>query len=131
MARPKTPHPTVGELELLQILWENGPSTVRQVLQSLPQERAYTSVMSLLNVMFEKALVTREPSGRAFRYAAAHKPEHHEGGIVREMLDRVFSGSATALVTRLLEQADPSEEELDAIRDEINRHKRKRRSGEN
>ena len=62
MARPKTPHPTVGELELLQILWENGPSTVRQVLQSLPQERAYTSVMSLLNVMFEKALVTREPA---------------------------------------------------------------------
>ena len=49
---------------------------------------------------------------------------------MREMLDRVFSGSTTALVTRLLEQADPSEEELDAIRDEINRHKRKRQSGE-
>lgn len=130
MARPKTPHPTVGELEVLQILWEQGPSTVREVLQTLPQERAYTSVMSLLNVMFEKDLVTREPAGRAFRYAAAHEPEHHEGGIVREMLDRVFSGSATALVSRLLEQAEPSEEELEAIRREISRHKRKRRSGE-
>ena len=126
MARPKTTHPTTGELEVLQILWDQGPSTVRAVMESLPRERAYTSVMSLLNVMFEKALVTREPEGRAYRYAAAHESGHHEGGIVREMLDRVFSGSATALVARLLEQADPTEEELEAIRREITRHKRNR-----
>lgn len=51
MARPKTAHPTVAELEVLQILWERGPSTVREVLETLPKERAYTSVMSLLNVL--------------------------------------------------------------------------------
>ena len=60
MARPKQPHPTPGELEILRILWERGPSTVREVLELVPQERAYTSVMSLLGVMTEKKLVTRK-----------------------------------------------------------------------
>lgn len=116
MARPKTPHPTAAELEVLQILWDRGPSTVREVLEVLPKERAYTSVMSLLNVMFEKKLVTREPEGRAFRYSAKHQPEHHEGKLLGDLLERVFSGSASALVARLLEQTQPSEEELAEIR---------------
>ena len=113
MARPKTPHPTAGELEVLQILWERGPSTVREVLEVLPKERAYTSVMSLLNVMFEKQLVTREAEGRAFRYAAAQEPDHHEGRLLNDILDRVFSGSASA---------QPSDEELAAIRKLIREH---------
>lgn len=126
MARPKSPHPTAAELEVLQVLWELGPSTVREVLDVLPRDRAYTSVMSLMNVMFEKGLLTREPEGRAFRYSASHEPEHHERGIVGDMLDRVFSGSASALVSRLLEQADPTDEELAEIRRAISRHKRER-----
>lgn len=126
MARPKTPHPTAAELEVLQILWDRGPSTVREVLDVLPKERAYTSVMSLLNVMFEKKLVSREPEGRAFRYAAKHQPRHHETSMVGDLLDRVFSGSASALVARLLEQAQPSEEELAEIRKLISQHKRQR-----
>ena len=124
MARPKTAHPTVAELEVLQILWERGPSTVREVLETLSKERAYTSVMSLLNVMFEKHLVTREPEGRAFRYSAKHKPEHHESKLLGDLLERVFSGSATALVARLLEQAKPSDSELAEIRKLIKDHKR-------
>ena len=124
MARPKQPHPTQGELEVLQILWERGPSTVREVLEVLPRERAYTSVMSLLNVMFEKGLVTRAPEGRAFRYTADHQPDQTEGRLIGDLLDRVFSGSPTALVARLLEQAQPSEEELDEIRKLITQHKR-------
>lgn len=124
MARPKTPHPTTGELEVLQILWDRGPSTVREVLEVLPKERAYTSVMSLLNVMFEKGLVTREPEGRAFRYTASHEPDHHEGKLLGDLLERVFSGSASALVARLLEQAQPNDEELAAIRKLIRDHKK-------
>jgi len=127
MARPKTPHPTAAELEVLQILWDQGPATVREVLERLPRERAYTTVMSLLNVMFEKGLVTREPEGRAFRYTASHESGHHESGILGDMLDRVFSGSASALVSRLLEQAEPSEEELAEIRRVISQHKRQRK----
>ncbi len=128
MARPKQPHPTQGELEVLQILWERGPSTVREVLEALPKERAYTSVMSLLNVMFEKGLVQREPEGRAFRYVAEHQPDQTEGRMIGDLLDRVFSGSATALVARLLEQAQPTEAELDEIRKLISQHKRTRKA---
>ena len=127
MARPKTPHATAAELEVLQILWDRGPCTVREVrevLEVLPRERAYTSVMSLLNVMFEKKLVTREPEGRAFRYSAKHESQHHEGKLLGDLLERVFSGSATALVARLLEQANPSAAELAEIRKLIKDHKR-------
>ena len=126
MARPKQPHPTPGELEILRILWERGPSTVREVLELVPQERAYTSVMSLLNVMTEKKLVTRKAEGRAFRYTAKLKPDQTEGKIVGHLLDRVFSGSTTALVARLLEQSQPSSEELAEIRKLIDEFKQKR-----
>ncbi len=125
MARPKQPHPTAGELEILRILWERGPSTVREVLEHVPQERAYTSVMSLLNVMAEKALVTRKPEGRAFRYSANLQPEQTEGKILGHLLDRVFEGSATALVARLLEQSQPTPDELDQIRKLIDAYKQK------
>ena len=65
MARPKEDQPTDGELEVLKVLWDRGPSTVREVLEVLTvtRPRAYTSVMSLLNVMTEKGLVTRQPQG--------------------------------------------------------------------
>ncbi len=124
MARPKQPHPTQGELEVLQILWERGPLTVREVMEILPKERAYTSVMSLLNVMFDKGLVTREPEGRAYRYTAHHQPAQTEGRMIGDLLNRVFAGSTSALVARLLEQAQPSEEELEEIRRTISQHKR-------
>jgi len=127
MARPRQSHPTQAELEVLQILWERGPSTVRDVLEVLPNERAYTSVMSLLNVMFEKGFVTREPEGRAFRYVATQQPDQTEGRILTDLLQRVFAGSATAMVARLLEQAQPSEEELGEIRKMITQHKRSRK----
>lgn len=127
MARPRHEHPTQAELEVLQILWERGPSTVREVMEVLPRERAYTSVMSLLNVMFDKNLVTREPEGRAYRYTAGNQPDQTEGRMVGDLLDRVFSGSTTALVSRLLEQAQPSEEELDEIRKLILEHKKQRK----
>ena len=125
MARPKQPHPTPGELEILRILWDRGPSTVREVLELVPQERAYTSVMSLLTVMAEKKLVTRKPEGRAFRYTAKQQADQTEGKMLGHLLDRVFDGSTTALVARLLEQSKPSPDELDEIRRLIDEYKRK------
>jgi BlaI family transcriptional regulator, penicillinase repressor len=115
MPRPPLPHPTPGELEVLRVLWKRGSATVRQILEALPHDRAYTSVMSLLNVMYEKGLVSRGPEGRAFRYAACEGPERTQRSMVGDLLRRVFDGSAERLVARLLEQADPSAEELDAI----------------
>lgn len=123
MARPKQPHPTPAELEVLRILWDRGPSTVREVLEALPKERAYTSVMSLLNVMTEKNLLARKPAGRAFRYSARQQPDQTEGKILGSVLARVFDGSASALVARLLEQSQPSRDELDEIRKLIDQYK--------
>ena len=125
MARPKQPHPTPGELEILRILWNHGPATVRQVLEQLSDKRAYTSVMSLMTVMTEKKLVTRKAQGRAFLYTAKLKPEQTEGKILGNVLDRVFDGSASSLVARLLEQSKPSQDELDEIRRLTNQHKKK------
>lgn len=113
--RPKSPHPTPAELEILQILWNRGPSTVREVLEVLPRQRAYTTVMSLLNVMAEKKLVARSPEGRAFRYAARFRPDQTQRKMLRDLLHRAFEGSASTLVARLLEQSRPTCEELDAI----------------
>ena len=76
MPRPKHENPTPAELRVLHALWEHGPMTVRQVMAKLEessdaQDRAYTTVMSLMNVMFEKGLLARKPEGRAFIYEPA------------------------------------------------------------
>ncbi|MBN2294293.1 MAG: BlaI/MecI/CopY family transcriptional regulator [Pirellulales bacterium] len=124
MARPKSDSPTPGELEVLKILWEHGPSTVRQVMERLSRERPrhYTSFMSLLNVMTDKGLVTREPQGRAFVYEAAVSQEKTSGKMLEDLLQRAFEGSASALVARLLDRSSPSEEELKQIHELIERY---------
>ena len=117
MARPRHENPTPAELEVLRVIWEQGPSTVREVMNALNDERprAYTSVMSLMNVMAEKGLLTQKPKGRAFVYSARISQARTQSQIVRDLLGRVFDGSASALVTHLLEQAKPNSEELDEI----------------
>ncbi|MCC9606635.1 BlaI/MecI/CopY family transcriptional regulator [Blastopirellula sp. JC732] len=118
MPRPKQTTPTAGELEVLKILWDRGPSTVRDVMNELNQTRprAYTSVMSLMNVMADKGLLLRKPEGRAFIYEAKRTRDKTLGGILHDVLGRAFGGSASSLVAHLLEESKPSSEELDAIR---------------
>ena len=118
MPRPRHDHPTPGELEVLKVLWERGPSTVREVMEVLNEtrRRAYTSVMSLLGVMTEKGLLTREPKGRAYVYRAKVAREKTLGQMVDDLLGRAFEGSASTLVARLLDQSSPSPEELEEIR---------------
>jgi len=126
MPRPKYEHPTPAELEVLKILWEQGPSSVREVMQQLNQTRAraYTSVMSLLSVMTDKHLVTRKAQGRAFIYKARATRDNTLGKMVGDLLGRAFEGSASALVAQLLDQTNPSGEELDAIRRTIENYQR-------
>jgi len=126
MARPKHEQPTPGELEILKILWDSGPATVREVMETLntqTRSRAYTSVMSLLTVMTEKRLLKRRAVGRAFVYEAKAPREKTLGGMVNDLLGRAFEGSATALVTQLLDHSNPTEEELEKIRRLIDDYK--------
>lgn len=124
MARPKEEHPTPGELEVLKILWDEGALTVREVMEILNRrrERAYTSVMSLLNVMTDKKLVKRKPHGRAYLYEARVARERTLGRMVGDLLGRAFEGSASDLVARMLDESNPSAEELTAIRRTIEQY---------
>ena len=118
MARPTEERPTTGELEILKILWDRGPSTVREVMNVLnaARPRAYTSVMSLLNVMTDKGLVVRQPQGRAFIYRAKKDRGRTLRQMVGDLLGRAFEGSSSQLVLHLLDQTRPTAEELEEIR---------------
>ncbi|MCK4292441.1 MAG: BlaI/MecI/CopY family transcriptional regulator [Planctomycetes bacterium] len=128
MARPRHENPTPAELEVLQVIWEQGPSTVREVMTVLNSKRprAYTSVMSLMNVMAEKGLLGQKPKGRAFVYSARNSRAKILSRMVSDLLNRAFDGSASALVTHLLEQADPDNKELDEIQSTITEFERKK-----
>ncbi len=128
MVRPRHESPTPAELEVLQVIWERGPSTVREVMTVLNRQRprAYTSVMSLMSVMVEKGLLAAQPKGRAFLYSARVSQARTQSEIVKDLLDRVFDGSASALVTHLLAEAKPDSEELDEIRKTISEFPRKK-----
>jgi len=119
MARPKHAHPTPAELELLNILWEYGPATVREVIDRMSKPRGYTTVMSLMQVMYEKKLLTRKQDGRAFRYAPRATQEKTLGKMLGDLLGRAFDGSSSTLVQHLLQHSAPDEEELAAIREAI------------
>lgn len=126
MARPKQNHPTPAELEVLQVLWDEGPATVRQVMDRLQKQRprGYTTVMTLLDVMYGKGLLKRKSEGRAFVYSAKADQSKTLGKMVGDLLGRAFQGSSSALLTHLLDHAKPNDEELDAIRSVIEQHER-------
>ncbi len=130
MSRPRHEHPTPGELEVLRILWQQSPLSVREVMDLLnrTRPRAYTSVMSLLNVMADKGLVTRKPSGRAFVYAPKARRKRTMSRMVADLLGRAFEGSADAMVAHLLEEAQPTPEELAAIRNVIDLFEREQKT---
>lgn len=124
MARPKNEHPTPAELETLQLLWDHGPLTVREVMGLINDDRAYTSVMSLMNVMAEKGMLEREPEGRAFRYRPVVKRSDTVGHMLGDLLSRAFDGSAEQLMVYLLDAAKPGEDELLEIRRAIHTYER-------
>ena len=128
MSRPKEEQPTAGELEVLKVLWDRGSSTVREVMDVLNAERprAYTSVMSMLNVMTDKGLVVRQPQGRAFVYRPKSDRERTLRRMVGDLLGRAFEGSTSQLVAHLLDQSKPTADELDEIRRAIEQYQQQK-----
>jgi BlaI family penicillinase repressor len=113
-----TPRPTESELELLGILWERGPVTVRELFEAVNQGRpvVYTGVLKLLQIMTEKGLVERDERERAHLYRAAVSQADTESRFLRELSERFFSGSAAQLALRALQIEKASDTELEAIR---------------
>ena len=112
------PRPTDGELELLGILWERGPATVREIFESVNTKRevVYTGVLKLLQIMTDKGLVRRDERERAHIYQPAVSQADTEVRFLRELSDRFFAGSAAQLALRALEMEKASDADLDEIR---------------
>jgi len=119
MTRPVKP--TEVELKFLRSLWELGPSTVKEVHAHLArrEDYAYTGVLRMLQVMLDKGLVIRDEGQRSHIYAAAHSRAAMEGGLVADLTERLFGGSAAALVLAALRSGEVSPEEKARIREAL------------
>lgn len=118
MTRPASRYPTELELEILKVLWKEGPLPVRAVREALSPERdlAYTSVMTMMNIMTDKGYVTRTKKGNGFVYKPKVNWQSTASRMLDDVVDRVFEGSAGSAALHLLEAGDIDEAELDALR---------------
>jgi len=110
------------ELQILNVLWAKGPSTVREVLESLPTQPrpAYTTVLTMMRLMHEKEYLDRREQGRAHVYQARLREQRTKRHLLRGLVDSAFQGSAAALMVRLLEEENLSSAELERLRKLIN-----------
>lgn len=127
MATTPSRKPTSSELEILHILWERGPSTVRDVHQVLQEKRpiGYTSVLKLMQIMTAKGSVRRNEEQRAHVYEAVQPADKTKRDLALDMLQRVFDGSASELMMHALAGKKASKEEIDEMRRLLNEHERK------
>ena len=118
MPEAELPRPTDAELEILKVLWRRGPSTVREVFETLGESKTtgYTTVLKLMQIMAEKGLVVRDESERAHRYEPAAPEDETQRRLVGDLLRKAFDGEAAKLVMQALSTERASAEELSEIR---------------
>ena len=115
------PRPTDAELQILRVLWDRGPSTVRQVHDAQNRRTSYTSILKLLQIMSDKGLVTRDESQRSHVYRARARQEQTQRQLVSDLLERAFGGAADQLVVQALSARKVSAAEIAEIRKLIDR----------
>jgi predicted transcriptional regulator len=111
--------PTKAELEILQVLWKHGPSTVRLVNEKLNEEKRdvnYTSTLKLMQIMLEKGLLTRDGRQVKHIYAAAEEESKTKSKLLERFVENLYEGSASNLMMQLLGNKKTSKKELDAIK---------------
>jgi predicted transcriptional regulator len=115
---PTPPRPTEAELAVLRVLWDRGPSSVREIHQTLAgrKDTVYTTTLKIVQKMHEKGLVVRDDSRRSHVFAAAFKAEQTQRQLLRDLVDRAFAGATSRLVVRALEEKRVSPAELAEIR---------------
>lgn len=119
MARPSSEYPTELELAILKILWQEAPRTVEAVRETLAaegRELSHSSVITMLNIMVRKEYVERAKNGRAFEFSPLVREDKVGREMVNDLVTRVFDGSASTLMLRLLETSDIDAQELAEIR---------------
>ena len=115
--RKKTPTLTPQELEIMKVVWERDQATVRDVYEALLAQRkiAYTTVMTMMNVLEKKGHLRKKAEGRSFVYQPTRSRDQVVGGMVRDFVDRVFGGSAEPLLVHLVEDQHLTADELNAL----------------
>ena len=127
MSKKSMPKPTESELEILKVLWQHGPSSVRFVNEEINKrkETGYTTTLKFMQIMLEKKLLTRNTETRSHIYAAAVSQEATQKDLLGKFVDNVFGGSAVNLVMQALGDHQASEAELDQIKELIKKMENK------
>jgi predicted transcriptional regulator len=121
--------PTKSELEILQVLWQHGPSTVRFVNDQLNEQKRevqYTSTLKLMQIMFEKGLLNRDESQMKHVYSAALEENKTKSQLLDRFIESIYNGSASNLMMQLLGNKKTSAKELEAIKDMLNKMDKKK-----
>ena len=118
MLSKKKLKPTESELEILQVLWDAGPSSVRFVNEKLNEtkEQGYTTTLKLMQIMNDKGLTVRDTGQRTHVYTAKVLEEETKGKLLQFFINKTFKGSATNLVMQALGSQDTSKDELEEIK---------------
>ena len=129
MTRSTFKNPTELELEILKVVWQIEPASVRQVRDALARVRdlAYTTVMTVMSIMVDKGYLKRRKDGRSYIYEAVYREQKARRNMLQDVVDRVFGGSTTAVMQHLLESSEIDDEELKQIQSLINRKTRERK----
>jgi len=124
----KPPRPTEAELAILQVLWTEGPLSVRDITRVINEtkETGYTTVLKLLQIMTEKGLVTRDESVRPQIYRTKYSQQHTQRRLLGELMERAFGGSVKALVLQALAEKRSSPEDLKAMEELLDRLEEKK-----
>ncbi len=124
--------PTQSELEILEIIWETGSATVREVNEKLEQKGksvGYTTTLKMMQIMADKGLLTRELSGRLHVYSAVLQAGAARNALIDRMIKAAFGGSATKLVLQALGNNKATSEELEEIRALIDKIEKEQKNG--
>lgn len=125
MSSGKSQTLTPLELQIMQVLWEAGPSTVSEVQPKLAGELAYTTVQTMLNVLLRKNKVKRVQEGRAFRYQPVVSRERATGNALQDLVGRMFGGSSEALLMAMVDTRQISAEDLARLAEKLKAAERK------
>jgi len=125
----RIPKPTDAELEVLRVLWERGPSTVREIHAVVNQQKArgYTTILKTVQIMTDKKLVTRDASSRSHVYRPGLTETETQQRLIRDLVDRAFGGSAAKLMLQVFGTKAASPEELAELRALLDQQRRKGR----
>jgi predicted transcriptional regulator len=129
---PRTPSKTFTEkeLEIMQVIWESGEATARQIQERLPDGRHYNSVLTIIRVLERKGHLAHRVAGKAHVFRARLQPEKSRRRVLSHVIRQVFGGSASSLVLHLVETGDLTESDLREVRQRIAGRTRASNSGE-